>query len=1013
MGFGSQLVSTVNNDSASSGPFPENYRAPLYDALDAEYEKKYGLPPGLLKSIRINGEKTNASQVSPAGAKTPYQFIESTRKGIMNQYKLDPWSSPRQAAESAAILLRDNYKKYGSWQNAVAAYNGGGGGVSNPKPETVDYVNRVGQPFGWSASSGMPSTKISTVENVQATPQEKANMSQPRQAVQDVFNPQTTTDLSAAQQDATQRIGFADQLLQKVTADSQQVRQQNQEQLQQTVDAKKKINDGIRADLEHLTNIAEPVWQKREALAEQLLKVDNMNPLESGIRGIFDPNYSRTNLKARLNEQDAALGEIENVFAERYKYAQTLSDLATADYNNSSQVADLLLKNGGEDVRLALQSYGIATQKMDQILSGVQADAAVTTAKNQARADLLSGMSIGQINEAVKMADANGGIAVVNGVQLRMGELKDAQDRLVKQDLSLQSMKMSIDAQNLNLADAHEDNLISTMNLADVQGAISNNGQFHGVNLDLAKLGSRLQQLQQGQAAMVQQSQLSTAPGIVSQMFGQFSAINKVQAARFAGLLGRIPEQFTAFNNQATATIQAYMKGLEAAKANGTAEEYIASQAPVIQNLLKGQQAIVDEAIKTWSGGDTDLMTVGTAWMSGQPVDSASAVKALIHIARGDLPPGTVFRGTAATVLNIVRKKTQEYDAKASANGMQTIDDIMNGVATNKPGSAAAEALLVRQVQAEITKHYNSTLGNEVFNSLPGYASSMKDSNGKPFAFARVSRDAWNQATALGDQQGIVEVAKQLGMRPEDFKAMMQQGPDGSLWKEKVKGLGGQQADFKYWAGALQAAQIQQTMANLDASSADTGFVPSQALRDLVTDPNFDAAMRKTTTGDANASFGGFISSMASGGNFTQDFQNMVDTIDSAYTTRQTSLMAYRKTRANQLLGDPFERTKFILGAIPGLTPQQESLLVNESKRLFASRDRGELPFGLTNYAQVGDTKLSMPDLVTDQSIHEWIMNGKSENPQVDAALKLARKHWEDIAPNLKGTIETYFGGGQ
>jgi hypothetical protein len=123
--------------------FPRSYRDAAYDTLDQRYEAKYGLPQGLLSAIRLDGERSNANQVSTAGARGVYQFIASTRQGFIRNYGIDPWRSADEQAEAAALHLRDDFKKYGSWEAAIAAYNGGKRGVTNPVKETRDYVARV------------------------------------------------------------------------------------------------------------------------------------------------------------------------------------------------------------------------------------------------------------------------------------------------------------------------------------------------------------------------------------------------------------------------------------------------------------------------------------------------------------------------------------------------------------------------------------------------------------------------------------------------------------------------------------------------------------------------------------------------------------------------------------------------------------------------------------------------------------------------------------------------------
>lgn len=110
--------------------FPESYADPLYASLDAANEQKLELPVGLLQSIRMAGEKSNASQVSSAGATTPYQFTPITRRSILDKFGIDVTLSPENASEGAGLLLRDSLKRGdGDIERAIREYHGG----TNPK----------------------------------------------------------------------------------------------------------------------------------------------------------------------------------------------------------------------------------------------------------------------------------------------------------------------------------------------------------------------------------------------------------------------------------------------------------------------------------------------------------------------------------------------------------------------------------------------------------------------------------------------------------------------------------------------------------------------------------------------------------------------------------------------------------------------------------------------------------------------------------------------------------------
>jgi hypothetical protein len=126
----------------TNNTFPVSYRDPVYAAADEAASAAAGIPPGLLQSVRVAGERSNADQVSSAKAVSPYQFTPATRQLIIKKYNIDPTSSPQAAALGAAYLLKEGIDRTGSAAGAVTQYIGG----TDPKNwggQTRAYTNRV------------------------------------------------------------------------------------------------------------------------------------------------------------------------------------------------------------------------------------------------------------------------------------------------------------------------------------------------------------------------------------------------------------------------------------------------------------------------------------------------------------------------------------------------------------------------------------------------------------------------------------------------------------------------------------------------------------------------------------------------------------------------------------------------------------------------------------------------------------------------------------------------------
>ena len=122
---------------------PNSFRDPFWTDLAASTEQKLGLPGGLLVAVLTKGERSNANQVSEAGARTPFQIIPATRKAAVDKYGIDPYLSAQNAAEVAGLLLKDSLKRNGDDPAAAVAEYHGGTNRDNWGPRTKAYVGRV------------------------------------------------------------------------------------------------------------------------------------------------------------------------------------------------------------------------------------------------------------------------------------------------------------------------------------------------------------------------------------------------------------------------------------------------------------------------------------------------------------------------------------------------------------------------------------------------------------------------------------------------------------------------------------------------------------------------------------------------------------------------------------------------------------------------------------------------------------------------------------------------------
>ena len=123
-----------------------------YQSLVTAASAKYGVPFSLL-SAQINQESGwQPSVVSSAGAEGIAQFMPGTAASN-NVNPLDPSS----AIPGMASLMASYFKEFGSWADALAAYNAGAGAVEKydgvpPYSQTQSYVSDI------LTASGTPNT---------------------------------------------------------------------------------------------------------------------------------------------------------------------------------------------------------------------------------------------------------------------------------------------------------------------------------------------------------------------------------------------------------------------------------------------------------------------------------------------------------------------------------------------------------------------------------------------------------------------------------------------------------------------------------------------------------------------------------------------------------------------------------------------------------------------------------------------------------------------------------------
>lgn len=117
-------------------------RGRKFAALFQAAERAHGLPRDMLARMAQQESSFNPKAVSPAGAQGLMQIVPRWHPGI------DPFNV-EQSIFYAGKFLAANYKRFGTWPLALAAYNWGPGNVAKIKDparwpeETRSYVAKI------------------------------------------------------------------------------------------------------------------------------------------------------------------------------------------------------------------------------------------------------------------------------------------------------------------------------------------------------------------------------------------------------------------------------------------------------------------------------------------------------------------------------------------------------------------------------------------------------------------------------------------------------------------------------------------------------------------------------------------------------------------------------------------------------------------------------------------------------------------------------------------------------
>lgn len=754
--------------------------------------------------------------------------------------------------------------------------------------------------------------------------------------------------------------------------------------IEQNVITKRGVLDEVTTGNRQLLAQVNPLLKREAALNNRIGELATMNPLERGIRGIFDLNYNADYLEKRRNE---IIGVIQDA-GNQYQYTTTLQEQfmkqLDAANQNEGDLELLTMTELDEDSKLLAQSMSSAMASFAFLKDQVDTNDSVIRAQMLARTQYLDSLNPGQINSLLEQAKKSPDKQImVDGIRVGSGELQQRSVAWEQLSLGLEGARNAVESGKLELAEKQARFTVSRMSESQLQEAAANGGVYQGVRLPadaitegLANFQARRnliagQFVQQGGGAMVR-DELSNQLQFIRQTHDRIRSMSGI-TNDYKDSQGRLPLSLSQQTNPIVNRIKMLSQQAAEAQRQGIGDTVAPQILEQIKQLRTQYDTIINKHANQLAAGNERGAKLMGAFLRGEPMNSEEATKAMMeYVNAGGLPTSMRASPTFQIMYQNVQKAVTEVDRSITNSG--------------KRPSAVERERLIRQRIREIAPAAASAANMEqMFPQLTELAKMDKH------PFGGVSRDEFLRAQQAGNTQAYQEIGAKLGV---DAK-MAQQIFSGG-WQKPAGMEDGQAQKLLKAAQALRGELLATQRAGFlraldDGHKGQPGFSPAAAFVDYVSTPAFYRRAGQFESMQSGFSFGDALASSMGGGNLVNMAQQYGNSMRSIYQAQQIEAVTATRDMRSRYNTLPQVRTATILGAIDELPQSDEQLLLAQIARNVKGFDDTR-PFGTAS--------------TVNNSIRDFIMGSKFQDPNLERVRKVAAANWDAQAKKMDRAID-------